>query len=311
MSEKIFEFEITEENARERLDRFLYREIGVVSRMYLRDTLETGECLVNGETKPRGYHLEIGDKVKIQINVAALTAMTPEDISLEILFEDAEILVVNKPAGMLVHPTKNVKTGTLANALAYYLNISETESGDTAQSVKSKIQNLKPKTVVRPGLIHRLDKDTSGLMVVAKTARAHRILSDHFQRKLVKKLYLAVVEGIAAEDTGTIIAPIGRIGEEKPHWRVLEEGKEAETRFRVLDRRTETTLLELEPVTGRTNQLRIHCAHMGHPIVGDLWYGAKPYSRLCLHAAKLSFYHPNGGWLEFESELPPEMENFD
>lgn len=286
-----FQFQIDESNAKERLDRFLYDQIGTVSRMYLADLIEKNVALVNDEPQPGGYKLKIDDKVSITVDERAETAMTPEDIPLEILFEDAEILVVNKPAGMLVHPTKTVKTGTLANALAFHLNF------------KFQIPNFK---LIRPGIIHRLDKQTSGLMVIAKTARAHRILSSHFQRKLVKKLYFALVEGIVTEDAGTINAPIGRT-DEKPHWRVLPDGKEAETRFRVAERYADKTLLELEPVTGRTNQLRIHCAHTGHPIIGDEWYGGRKFPRLCLHAAKLAFFHPNGGWLEFLSTLPDEM----
>jgi 23S rRNA pseudouridine1911/1915/1917 synthase len=287
MPEQTLTFQISAAHDKHRLDRFLYDQIGAVSRMFLRDLIEQEFCTVNGESKPRGYHLQENDSIEITFDADAATAMTPENIRLEIVFEDDEILIVNKSAGMLVHPTKHVKTGTLANALAFHLN------GNQAK-------------IVRPGIVHRLDKETSGLMIVAKNARALRILSAHFQKKLIKKLYAAIVETIIFENSGTISAPIGR-GEEKPHWRVSADGKEAETRFRVLERGENSTLLELEPVTGRTNQLRIHCAHLGHPIVGDEWYGAKPYSRLCLHAARLGFYHPNGGWLEFSTALPPEF----
>lgn len=311
-----FQFEIDESNSKERLDRFLYDQIGTVSRMYLADLIEKNLALVNNEPQPGGYKLKIDDKVSITVDETAETAMTPEDIPLEILFEDAEILVVNKPAGMLVHPTKTVKTGTLANALAFHLNCdAETRRHWDTEKINESSSNVSAslrlrvsasQKFVRPGIIHRLDKQTSGLMVIAKTVRAHRILSSHFQRKLVKKLYFALVEGIVAEDAGTINAPIGRL-EEKPHWRVLPDGKEAETRFRVVERYADKTLLELEPVTGRTNQLRIHCAHTGHPIVGDEWYGGREFSRLCLHAAKLAFFHPNGGWLEFETNQPEEM----
>ncbi|MEP6923625.1 MAG: RluA family pseudouridine synthase [Pyrinomonadaceae bacterium] len=300
--QRIFQFEINEPPAEKRLDRFLYSKIGLVSRMFLKNLIEQNACLVNGVPKPGGYKLKNGDQIVIEFDDATATAMTPENIQLDIVFEDEEIIVLNKPAGMLVHPTKNVKNGTLSNALAFYLNNSQ--NNEVAENqFESKIQNPKSKITVRPGLVHRLDKQTSGLMLVAKTARALRILSAHFERKLVKKIYLAVVEGIVSEDAGIISAPIGRV-EEKPHWRIMPEGKKAETNFRTLRRRAETTLLELEPVTGRTNQLRIHCAELGHPIVGDEWYGAKQSARLCLHAAKLSFYHPNGGWLTFESELP-------
>jgi 23S rRNA pseudouridine1911/1915/1917 synthase len=285
-----FQFEITESDRNKRLDRFLYDHIGAVSRMFLADLIRQNLAFVNGEPQPGGYKLKLTDKVSITFDDTAETAMTPEDLPLEIIFEDAEILVVNKPAGMLVHPTKRVKTGTLANALTFHLN-----------------QN-NPDKIIRPGLIHRLDKETSGLMVTAKTARALRILSDHFQRKLIEKKYLAVVDGIVSQDEGRATAPIGRLAGEKPHWRVLPDGKEAETVWRVLERRSDnTTLLELTPITGRTNQLRIHCAHLGYPIVGDSWYGGREFSRLCLHAARLAFHHPNGGWLDFSAELPAQM----
>jgi 23S rRNA pseudouridine1911/1915/1917 synthase len=181
------------------------------------------------------------------------------------------------------------------NSVTYYLNFNE----------QAELKNEK---LVRAGLVHRLDKNTSGLMVIAKNARAHRILSNHFQRKLVGKKYFAVVEGIIKEDCGTIDAPIGRNAEEKFWYISPENGKSAESNFRVVKRNADSTLLELEPVTGRTNQLRLHCAHIGHPIVGDDKYGGREFSRLCLHAAKLSFYHPNGNRrLEFESALPEEM----
>ncbi|MGB8508965.1 MAG: RluA family pseudouridine synthase, partial [Pyrinomonadaceae bacterium] len=185
--------------------------------------------------------------------------------------------------------------------------------------------------VVRPGLVHRLDRATSGLMVVAKHQRALSILSRHFHARLVEKRYLALVRGSPAEDFCEISAPIGRDAEAHPKWRVMEDGKHAETRLRVLERRRDVTLVELEPVTGRTNQLRIHCAHAGHPIVGDEWYddggdgssvgdecggaaeeesGDAPTAskRLCLHAARLAFHHPSGGdWMTFISPLPDEM----
>jgi 23S rRNA pseudouridine1911/1915/1917 synthase len=289
-----FQFQANAEDAGKRLDKFAYENLGNYSRMFLADLIRQNLCFVNGETQPVGYHLLVGDTVEISIDSKAVTAMTPENIPLEIVFEDAEILVVNKPAGMLVHPTNADKTGTLANALSFHLNCNP----------KSEIRN--PKSI-RPGIVHRIDKETSGLLVTAKTARALRILSSHFQRKLIQKTYVAVVEGTLEENEGTISAPIGRL-EEKPHWRVLETGKEAETRFRVLETRSTSTLLELEPVTGRTNQLRIHCAEIGHPIIGDVWYNGREFERLCLHAQKLGFNHPDGGWLEFSSTLPIEMQ---
>ncbi len=268
------------------LDRFRS-----LSKMYLRETVKTENCEVNGRLENRGYRLRTHDFVEVEVDIAREDSMKPQDIPFEIIFEDEEFLVVNKPSGMLVHPTHWEKNGTLLNALAYHLN-----SGSEGRE-----------KFIRPGLIHRLDKDTSGLLVIAKTPRAHAILCDHFQRKLVEKRYAALVEGIVKDDAGTIDAPVGRFAELKL-WNIKEDGKTAETRFRVIARNADTTLLELEPVTGRTNQLRIHCAHIGHPIVGDPKYGGREFSRLCLHAWKLKFWHPNGNRkLEFETQLPEEI----
>lgn len=306
-------FQIDETENKKRLDEFLFERIGGVSKMHLRGLLLDEKGRVNGLAEKPGHRLQKGDTVEIEVDLSARTAMKPEPIPLEILFEDAQIIVVDKPAEMLVHPTRNVKSGTLLNALSYHLNFSperQKTNRDVEREIKEesgtnpKSEILNPKSnFIRPGLVHRLDKKTSGLMIIAKTPRAHRILSDHFIRKLVDKKYLAVVEGIVQSDAGVICVPIGR-DETLGQWGVSEEGKAAETRFRVLERRADTTLLELEPVTGRTNQLRIHCAFSGHPIVGDVSRGGRAFPRLCLHAYKLGFWHPDGqGWLQFESEF--------
>ncbi len=289
-----FQFLIAETTRKNRLDKFLYREINSVSRMYLYYLISDGKCTVDGRVENRGYHLLAGETVEIEVNTGAETTILSENIPLDIVYEDAEILVINKSHGMLVHPTKGVRSGTLLNALNYYLNFMPT--GD-------------PKTekFIRAGLVHRLDKNTSGLMVIAKNPLAHKNLSRHFQRRLVEKKYYAVVEGTIKEDCGTIDAPIGRNAEER-FWYIAADGKPAESRFQVMERFADVTLLELEPVTGRTNQLRLHCAHIGHPIIGDDKYGGLEYQRLCLHAAKLSFWHPNGNRrLEFETKLPEDF----
>ncbi|MBC7796927.1 MAG: RluA family pseudouridine synthase [Pyrinomonadaceae bacterium] len=292
----IYHFEVGEPEAKQRLDTFIFDRIGALSRLYLTRKINAGACFVNAAIKLAGYKLKNGDVVEITLDADAPTSMMPEEMPLEIIFEDDEILIVNKAAGILVHPTSSVKSGTLLNALAFHLN------------PKPESQSPKCKTV-RAGLVHRLDKETSGLLVIAKTSRSHRILSNHFQRKLIKKLYFAVVETVVAQDFGTINAPIARVDDSIPHWRIVENGKAATTNFKVIERRETSTLLELEPVTGRTNQLRIHCQSRGFPIVGDEIYGAKPFKRLCLHAAKLSFFHPNGGWREFETGLPEDFQS--
>lgn len=285
---KKFEFQVPPEYNKHRLEDFLLDRFRSLSKMYLREAVKTEKCEVNGRLENIGYRLRTNDFVEVEVDISREHSMKPQDLPVDIIYEDEELLVVNKPAGMLVHPTHWEKNGTLLNALTHHLN------------------NGKDK-FIRPGLVHRLDKETSGLLVIAKTSRAHAILADHFQRKLVEKRYAALVEGIVKDESGVIDTPIGRFPEQKL-WNVKEDGKHAETRFNVLERNVDSTLLELAPVTGRTNQLRIHCAHIGHPIVGDYRYKGRVFSRLCLHAWKLKFWHPNGNrQLEFETEVPGEF----
>lgn len=280
--------------------------------MYLREIVKTEKCQVNGRFENRGYLIRANDFIEIELNLLKQTAMRPKEIPLDIVFEDDQLIVVNKPCGMLAHPSHREQNDTLLNALAYYLNaefgMRNTDlSGplESSEQCNSTIRDphSATKTFIRPGLIHRLDKQTSGLMVVAKTARAHRTVSDHFHRKLVEKRYLALVEGIVEADTGTIEGTIGRYADLKI-WDINPEGKDAKTRFWVRERFADTTLLELEPVTGRTNQLRIHCKHFGHPIVGDTQRGGREFERLCLHAWKLKLHHPSSQeMLEFRSPI--------
>lgn len=319
------QFQIEQATARQRLDEFLAARLGQLSRLRIASLLAEGACTVNKRTARAGQQIKHGDIVELLLDERAPGAMTPEPLGLEIIYEDEHLLVLVKPAGMLVHPTRGVKSGTLANALAYYLNRELIEESKAA-SIESKSNEFDAKdslsqssnlqmhesefrAVVRPGMVHRLDCATSGLMVIAKHQRALSILSRHFHHRLVEKRYLALVRGRIVEDEHLIDAPIGRDPYEQPHWRVMEDGKHAETRLRVLERRESLTLVELEPVTGRTNQLRIHCAQLGHPIIGDKWYGGESADgRLCLHAARLCFHHPAGGeWMEFVSPLPEEI----
>lgn len=300
-----FEFNVEESVRRNRLDKFLFEKVTAVSKIYLLNRLKEGKCTVNGIIKPAGYHLQANDAVSIKLDLNAATGMQPEDIALEIIYEDEEIIVVNKPAGLLVHPTLGQKNGTLLNALSYYFNREQFRQID-----KTDVINDLPTpagSFVRPGLIHRLDRQTSGLMVLSKTSRALRVLNSHFQRKLVEKKYVARVEGVIKNDYGVIDAPIGHF-EELKKWDIKADGKSAETRYRVLERSAVETLLELEPVTGRTHQLRIHCTHIGHPIVGDDVHAGRSFIRLCLHAAALSFWHPNGSRrLQFYQVPPAEF----
>ena len=322
--EQRLEIQIPKGAPKTRLEDFLFERFPNLSRMYLRRIVRDEKCEVNGRLENVGYRLRPGDFVEVEVDLTRENSMRPEDVPLDIVFEDAHLVVVNKPAGMLVHPTNRDKNGTLLNALVFHLNgaggisdwgsgiadfdssaIETSSPGAKADLTKSAIRDPRSeiKPFIRPGLVHRLDKQTSGLMVIAKSVRIHRSLSRLFQRKYVEKKYLALVDGIVKQDNGTINGSIGRIAEEK-RWDLKDGGKNSETRFTVRERRADSTLLELEPVTGRTNQLRIHCASIGHPIVGDVMRGGSEFERLCLHAWKLSFRHPIGNLVHlFERPL--------
>lgn len=320
-----FQFRVDEASAGHRLDDFLAARLNGLSRMRIAGHISRGACAVNGASASAGRRLDAGDVVEAEVSNETPNAMTPEPAPLEIVYEDDYIIVVVKPQGVLVHPTLGVKTGTLANALAYHLNrwrIAEVglriEEGNQAATSSeanaresegiSSQSDFRNPPWTRPGIVHRLDRDTSGLLVVAKTRDALSRLSQHFHRRLVAKRYVAVLCGRVGPDELNIDAPIGRDESARPRWRVVEGAKEAETRLRVVERRAGRTLVELEPVTGRTNQLRIHCAHAGHAIVGDKLYGGDAYARLCLHASRLMFRHPEtNDVLEFCSHAPPEV----
>jgi len=289
-----------------RLDEFLAARVASLSRMRIAGLLARGACTINGAAAHAGRRLRAGDVVEVEAGGESPNSMTPEPAPLEIVYEDEHLIVVVKPAGVLVHPTLGVKRGTLANALAYHLNRELIDEG--AAAANQQTETGAAPSFVRPGLVHRLDRDTSGLLAVAKTQTALSRLSQHFQRRLVEKRYLAVVVGVVEGERLTFEAPIGRDEEARPRWGVSESGRPSETRLRVLERRGRRTLVELEPVTGRTNQLRIHCAHAGHPVVGDRLYGGEMHARLCLHAARLSLRHPASNvWMEFVSEAPAEL----
>ncbi len=263
---------VREGERKKRLEDVLFDRFRGLSKMYLREVVRDGKCEVNGRLENIGYRVRANDFLEIELDLARENAMRPEEMPLDIVHEDDDLIVINKAAGMLVHPTHRDKSGTLLNGLVHHVNSGRSDG-------------------IRPGLVHRLDKQTSGLLVVSKTDNAHRVLADHFKRKLVEKRYLALVAGVVKNNEGKIDAPIGRFAEHK-HWGVKHDGKHAITRYWVRERGDDTTLLELEPVTGRTNQLRIHCESIGHPIIGDVKRGGGEALRLCLHAWKLAFKHP-------------------
>lgn len=313
-------FQVAERYHAMRVDDYLAMNLGWLSRMYLKTCIAQGDCQLNGAPVHAGYRVREGDAIDFLCATDAPTAMTPEDVPLDIIYEDADLLVVVKPAGMLVHPTQSVRQGTLANALAFHLNRHLIENHDAFMNNENPaVRVTTTAAVVRPGLVHRLDRATSGLMIVAKNTVALRALSMQFQRQKVTKLYLAILAGRIAEDEMTISAAIGRDPEKHPKWNVMpEDGKLSETHLRVRARKSKATFVEFTPLTGRTNQLRIHASYINHPIIGDAWYGddnddAPPDDalpmRLCLHASRLAFRHPAlGTQMEFEAALPVEME---
>lgn len=284
-----------------RLDEFLAQQLPKLSLTRLRRLIAEGEVLVNGTASLKGERLKRYDEVTVKLFAAEKSAATPEPIPLDILFEDEHLIVVNKPVDLLVHPSNSEKSGTLLNGLAYYFW-------------------EKDGVPVRPGLVHRLDRNTSGVIVIAKTPRAHRTLSKHFRERWVKKFYLALVSGLVTQDSGTIEAPIGSDPNKWPHWGVLpveQGGRAAQTCYQVKQRFAQHTLLELEPLTGRTHQLRIHCQLLGHSIVGDPHYSNEidPLVRQqrlrnhLLHAARLVFNHPATGQpLDLRAPLPATMQ---
>lgn len=285
-----------------RFDQFLALHFPAISLTRLRNVIKQGDARLNGRTSFSGWILQAGDEITIQLDPDAPTSAMPENIPLEVLFEDEDLLVVNKPVNLLSHPSNKEKSGTLMNAIAWHFLHHPQALGKAAP---------------RPTLLHRLDRDTSGVMAIAKSERASRIVSKAFRERRVKKLYIALVQGVLTEDAGLIDAPIGRAPNDWPRWCIDAAGDPSQTRFTVKQRFAAHTLLELEPLTGRTHQLRLHCTHIGHPIVGDPVYKsttpppALPGSKLkhqLLHAHSLSLRHPTTQEdMTFLAPLPQAM----
>lgn len=276
--------------------------------------LRAGHIQLNGRRlsgKP-DYLLRRGDTVTL-LDKSARSEPPAQDtpLPLEILYQDAALLIVNKPAGMLSHPSPQEKEGTLLHAVGHYLL---TRASDSDSS-----ENLAPNAkLLRPFLLHRLDRDTSGVIALARTPQVARRLSADFEQRRVRKRYLALVKGVVTADEGLIDAPVAATPQLWPRWRVAATGQTAQTRFTVLQRGPQHTLLQLEPLTGRTHQLRLHCAHLGHPILGERIYrgsqtlvrGPQPQApRTLLHAHSLALPHPmqNKQCLEIVAPYPPDL----
>lgn len=275
-----------------RLDAFVAENTDL-SRNAVATLCEKGVVTVNGNSAKKNAKLKSGDSVAVALPEAEETDIVAENIALDIVFEDGDLLVVNKPKGMVVHPAVGNPDGTLVNALLYHC-------GDSLSGING---------VIRPGIVHRIDKDTSGLLIVAKNDNAHNFLAEQIKEHSFSREYEAIVYGNIKEDSGTVNAPIGRHHVDRKKMAVTEKNSRfAITHWRVLRRFGEFTHVRLILETGRTHQIRVHMASIGHPVAGDAVYGPKKViERLggqCLHAKYIKFVHPNGDELEFESELP-------
>ncbi len=283
------------EHSGERLDKIVTASVPHLTRAAVQRLIKTGAVTVNGKTAKPGYRVQAGEKISVQIPSQPSTQVLPEAIPLDIIYEDAKLLVVNKPAGLVVHPAPGHTGGTLVNALlARYPGIAGVGGPE------------------RAGIVHRLDKDTSGLIVVAKDEATHAALQRQFKRRGVLKTYLALVEGQVQPPEGIIEAPIGRDSVRRKRMMVTHSGRQARTIYRVAEYFAEHTLLEVRPITGRTHQIRVHLAWLGYPVVGDEVYGHRRQrllqGRHFLHAARLRFTHPiTGEEVALEAPLPPEL----
>ncbi len=281
-----------------RLDVYVSREASV-SRSRASALIAEGFVTVNGVTATKNYKLKLNDKVSITIPPLKEYEITSEDIPLDIVYEDTELLVVNKPKGMVVHPAAGNYEGTLVNALMHHC-------GSSLSGING---------VMRPGILHRIDKDTSGLLLVAKNDNAHNFLAEQIKEHSCNRCYEAVVYGNLKADTGTIDAPISRHRVKRKQMAVVQGGKQAVTHYEVIERLNGFTHVALRLETGRTHQIRVHMSHIGHAVAGDSVYGPKKVIKSlegqCLHARKIGFVHPvSREYMEFTSELPDYFKAF-
>ncbi|MBU5590779.1 RluA family pseudouridine synthase [Clostridium sp. MSJ-4] len=295
MEENIFIVE--KENEGIRIDKYLFDILEDKSRSYIQRLVEEEKVLVKGKSIKSNYKVKEGDTIKVIIQDPVELCIKAEEIPLDILYEDSDVIVINKKQGMVVHPATGVYTGTLVNALLSHCKDLSGING-----------------VVRPGIVHRIDKDTSGVLVIAKNDNSHKALAEQFKVHSIKREYYALVEGIVKKDSGIIDTIIGRHPVDRIKFAVVKEGKRAVTHYEVLERYERHTLVKCNLETGRTHQIRVHMAYIGHPLVGDPVYGHKKQrfkvNGQMLHAKSLGFIHPTKKiYMEFNSELPGYFTN--
>lgn len=287
----------TDENSGERLDKFI-ADNSDISRSYAAKLCEDGLVMCGGKQLAKKYKITGGEEIEIDVPEPEELSIEPEDIPLDIVYEDSDVIVVNKPQGLCVHPAPGNESGTLVNGLVYHC-------GGELSAING---------VIRPGIVHRIDKDTSGLLIVAKNNEAHLKLSEQLKERKAMRKYVALVNGNIKEEGGTINKPIARNPVDRKKMAVVQGGREAITHFNVLERFGQYTLVECILETGRTHQIRVHMASIGHSIVGDPLYGIKKEKfnlpGQLLHAKTIGFVHPTTGeMMEFSSEIPEHFQN--
>jgi 23S rRNA pseudouridine1911/1915/1917 synthase len=285
-------FDVPREEARKRLDLFLTKQAPRLSRARIQQLIANGHILLNGQPARASQPVRAGDVVTLDAPPPVPIALAPEPIDLSILFEDQDLIVINKPPGIVVHPGAGTQSGTVVNALLFHCKNLSGIGGE-----------------LRPGVVHRLDKETSGCLVVAKHDEALTRLSAQFAQREVTKVYLAICAGHFRKKSGDITAPIRRHPVHRKKMAVLEGGRAAHTRFEVIQEGKDWSLVVCQIFSGRTHQIRVHLHSLGHPILGDKVYGKKPTeSRHLLHAWRLGFFHPvHRNWLQFEAQLPNDF----
>ena len=293
-------FKIEENSANARIDKYISENAENMTRSAVQKLIAEGCVTVNGKIPDKNLKIKTGDEITVNMPEPEICEALPENIPLDIVYEDDDLLVVNKPRGMVVHPATGNYTGTLVNALMYHC-------GDRLSSING---------VIRPGIVHRIDKDTSGLLIVAKNDFAHNILAEQIKEHSFTRKYQAVVVGNVKDDTGTINAPIGRHQTDRKKMAVtLKNSRNAVTHYKVIARYNGYTHVELTLETGRTHQIRVHMAYIGHPVAGDPVYSGKKYltklNGQCLHAYYISFTHPRTNEiLAFSAPLPEYFTDF-
>ena len=297
---------VAEPDSGVRLDAYLAAHINDWSRARLQRLIEAEDVLVNGKPAKPSFKVSAGDEIEVELTAPPLASFTPEYIPLVIIFEDDDLVVVNKPAGLVVHPAAGAPSGTLANALAYHFQQLSKHAG-----------------AIRPGIVHRLDKDTSGLLVVAKTESAHEDLADQFRAREIFKSYVALVYGVVKQESGRVEQPIARDPRNRTRMAIVAGGRGALSLYRVRRSYESFTLVDVELKTGRTHQIRVHLSWLKHPVVGDELYSGgrengvqdvrlraeiRKLRRQFLHAEQLGFRHPKTGeQMRFTASLPPEL----